>query len=34
MADLYLEGLSTTQSYAITDSQLVLTTTDGTMTFD
>ena len=34
LADLYLAGLSTTQSYAITDDQLVLTTTDGTMTFN
>ena len=34
MADLYLAGLAATQSYAITSDQLVLTTTDGTMTFD
>jgi heat shock protein HslJ len=34
LADLYIAGLAATQSYAITDNQLVLTTSDGTMTFD
>lgn len=33
-ADLFLAGLAATQSYAITNGQLVLTTSDGTMTFD
>jgi heat shock protein HslJ len=34
LADLYLAGLAATQSYAIVSDQLVLTTSDGTMTFD
>ena len=34
LADLYLAGLAGTKSYAITNNQLVLTTADGTMTFD
>ena len=34
LADLYMAGLAGTKSYAITNNQLVLTTADGTMTFD
>ena len=34
LADLYMAGLAATESYAITEGQLVLTTSDGTMTFD
>ena len=32
--DIYVAGLAATTAYAITDGQLVLTTTDGTMTFE
>lgn len=34
LADLYMAGLATTESYVIAEGQLTLTTTDGTMTFD
>ncbi len=34
LGDLFVAGLTATTSYAITGDQLVLTTTDGTMTFN
>ena len=34
LADLYLAGLATTESYEIAGGELVLTTGDGTMTFE